>query len=301
MLLPQYYYTKNITSFIRQLNLYGFKKKRNNKRVMEFSHSEFIRGNRDKILSIQKVERVDKNKEIKEELLRTKNEYNQYKEELVKIKEDMDIFKQNNNKLLSLNQQLFDELKCERKESKSDLTKLLWLLFRSFDDSSLKLESILNEFCKDMSHLEPNEIEILQSPIKLKTVIPFLVDKINHNQYLKKKLFNLLGIYDKKLMKKESKQQQLINRFKDKEGGKGGFTYSIHKEKIIEPIRLISLNDNDLKFKLKREFIRENTFSISQSEELYSKYKRKKNTQLSIRSTEQAESEVYLNQQVRDA
>lgn len=54
-LLPLYYRHNKITSFQRQLNLYGFKRLAKGDDVGAYFHSKFIQGNRDQVKEIRRI------------------------------------------------------------------------------------------------------------------------------------------------------------------------------------------------------------------------------------------------------
>lgn len=51
-ILPMHFKHKNSSSFIRQLNLYNFQKKRHTGDVLVYSHPNFIRGEYDKLVKV---------------------------------------------------------------------------------------------------------------------------------------------------------------------------------------------------------------------------------------------------------
>ena len=63
-LLPEIYKTSSYKSFVRQLNVYGFKKKRNKNKKIEFRNKNFIKGKKDLLFNIKRKKPQNKLKLI---------------------------------------------------------------------------------------------------------------------------------------------------------------------------------------------------------------------------------------------
>lgn len=121
-ILPKYYKATKFNSFIRQLNLYGFKKSSSstfiNNKVAEFSHPYFKRGNEDLLRYIKKKKVVDNDGSNSPVLNESANSnlllvISNLQQEILNLKNELRICKQENNTLKQQLSQFNSELQYE--------------------------------------------------------------------------------------------------------------------------------------------------------------------------------------------
>ena len=103
-----YFSTKNYSSFIRQLNIYGFSKTRS-KKVIEFSHEHLQRGNKKELekIKIKKKEKKISNEMNYEDL---KSDFLKLSKNVNKLKTTVSLLTVENKGLLKNNEGLFKKL-----------------------------------------------------------------------------------------------------------------------------------------------------------------------------------------------
>jgi hypothetical protein len=215
MMLPQFFATKNISSFVRQLNLYGFKKNKTRKDVTEFSHPLFKRGNFSDILKIKKVVKKEGAKCMKTELNDLKKNYEMLQTNFNNLQNSMKKMADKNKDLSNFNEGIFMRLNEEREEYKSDLKHLLLLLFNTIKqntDDFLSMIKTLFLHTKILSKVEKNLLETSDNFSKL---LPFIIEKITEDKDTRdnfiRKLVNLFHFENKE---DEKMKQDLILYYK---------------------------------------------------------------------------------------
>jgi len=122
-ILPVYFSHKNLSSFIRQLNMYGFNKTRGKKREQCFTNALFKRGQKNLLLGLKRREKkrdrqIEKKNEAGEEYVKTQDFtkiINRMESNLKAQQNRIDVLEKQNNEFKISVLTLYSELEKSKK------------------------------------------------------------------------------------------------------------------------------------------------------------------------------------------
>ena len=133
-LLPRYYKTTNYTSFVRQLNMYGFKKLKLGRGVGEFIHPNFSQGNLEEIKLIKRRQVIKSSAKANasvssEDIKALKHKVNSLKHNVRNARQELKTLQDNK----TLNQNILFNLKSFTLKNHSEVMAFFLLLTKHYD------------------------------------------------------------------------------------------------------------------------------------------------------------------------
>ena len=130
-ILPNYFKTKNYSSFVRQLNLYSFSKIKNEDGFIEFSHDKFQRGEKNKLNTIKRklTEYTDALETYKDGHDEMSKKYKALEQQLSEVNNSLTIIKNQNKRLVDTNKDLLLRLYSFKNDFEEKIKKILFSFY----------------------------------------------------------------------------------------------------------------------------------------------------------------------------
>lgn len=143
--LPVYFKTKNFASFVRQLNMYGFHKVKNDRGVHEFRHPSFKKGHYDDLAHIKRknIANVKDGEGMEKEL--DADKYNKLRDTLDRTKSSLETITQQNINLIAANKDVASKLYNFKHDYESRLKKLFFMFYFLINSKDEKLLNLLKK------------------------------------------------------------------------------------------------------------------------------------------------------------
>ena len=165
--LPLYFKTKNFASFVRQLNMYGFHKVKNDRGVHEFKHPQFKKDCYEELAHIKRKNiLIGKDSEQQEKELDAE-EFGKLKEKLETTKVSLETVTQQNINLISANKEVAGQLYNFKQDYENRLSKFFFMFYFIINSKNEGLLSLLKKTLLDLGVAFEDDVS---KPIEQRTI-----------------------------------------------------------------------------------------------------------------------------------
>lgn len=162
-----YFKTKNFASFVRQLNMYGFHKIKNDKGVHEFKHPQFKKDHYEELAHIKRKNILSDKGEDQDEKEFDTDEFNHLREKLEFTKNSVENVTQQNTNLISANKDVAGQLYNFKQEYENRLSKFFFMFYFIINSRN---EGILTLLKKTLMDLGINYEDNLNKTVEQRTL-----------------------------------------------------------------------------------------------------------------------------------